>query len=134
MELEGICGRVLDMTVEIGGDEFDEFSIELAHNEEYTTNYTYHKKKKLMTIDRTYCGVIRDVVCHRTWKLPENMKESGENLKLRFIMDRQTVELFVNDGAQAVSTVICTPPEADGIVFSCDGKAKINIEKYEIAL
>lgn len=134
MELEGICGRVLDMTVEIGGDEFDEFSIELAHNEEYTTNYTYHKKKKLMTIDRTYCGVIRDVVCHRTWELPENMKESGENLKLRFIMDRQSVELFVNDGAQAVSTVICTPPEADGIVFSCDGKAKINIEKYEIAL
>ena len=49
-------------------------------------------------------------------------------------MDRQSVELFVNDGAQAVTTVICTPPEADGIVFSCDGKAEINIEKYEIAL
>lgn len=134
MELEGICGRVLDMTVEIVGDEFDEFSIELAHNEEYTTSYTYHRKKQLMTIDRTYCGVIRDVVCHRTWKLPENMKESGENLKLRFIMDRQSVELFVNDGAQAVSAAICTPLEADGIVFSCDGKAEINIEKYEIAL
>jgi len=134
MEIDGIRGRVLDMTVEICGDGFDEFSIELAHNEEYTTSYTYHRKKQLMTIDRTYCGVIRDVVCQRTWKLPENDKAEEKNLKLRFIMDRQSVELFVNDGAQAVTTAICTPPEADGIVFSCDGKAKINIEKYEIAL
>jgi len=55
-------------------------------------------------------------------------------LKLRFILDRQSIELFVNDGEQVVTTAICTPIEADEIVFSCDGKAKVNVEKYEIVV
>ena len=64
----------------------------------------------------------------RIWKVTEGK----ETLKLRFILDRQSIELFVNDGEQVVTTAICTPMEADEIVFSCDGKAKVNVEKYEI--
>ena len=92
VQLEGIKGRILDLTVEIKAGEFDCFGIELAHNKEYTTTYTYNRKQGIMEVDRTYCGVTKDVVCQRTWKLPEE----GENLKLRFIMDRQSIELFIN--------------------------------------
>ena len=130
VQLEGIKGRILDLIVEIKTGEFDCFGIELAHNKEYTTTYTYNRKQGIMEVDRTYCGVTKDVVCQRTWKLPEE----GENLKLRFIMDRQSIELFVNEGEQVVTTAICTPQEADEIEFFCDGIATINIEKYDIIL
>ena len=103
---------------------------ELAHNMEYTTTYTYNRKKQIMEVDRTCCGVTKDVICRRIWKVTEGK----ETLKLRFILDRQSIELFVNDGEQVVTTAICTPIEADEIVFSCDGKAKVNVEKYEIVV
>ena len=83
-----------------------------------------------MEVDRTCCGVTKDVICRRIWKVTEGK----ETLKLRFILDRQSIELFVNDGEQVVTTAICTPMEADEIMFSCDGKAKVNVEKYEIVV
>lgn len=130
VQFEGIKGRVLDLTVEITEGRFDTFGLELAHNGEYTTTYTYDKKQGIMKADRTYCGVTKDVVCTRVWKV--SPKEDA--LRLRFIMDRQSIELFVNDGEQAVTTAICTPQEADEIEFFCDGTATVNIEKYEIGL
>lgn len=84
----------------------------------------------IMEVDRTYCGVTKDVVCRRIGKISE---EKG-TLRLRFIMDRQSIELFVNDGEQVVTTAICTPQEADEIRFFCDGTATVNVEKYEIVL
>ncbi len=128
MQFEGVKGRVMDFTVEITGGEFETFGLELAHNDEYTTTYIYDKKQGTMEVDRTYCGVTKDVVCRRNWKI----SEGKESLKLRFIMDRNSMELFINDGEQVVTTVICTPQEADEIEFFCDGTAIVNIEKYDI--
>ena len=128
VQFDEVKGRILDLTVEICEGVFDEFCIELAHNQEYTTSYTYYRKKQIMEVNRTYCGVTRDIVCQRAWKLPEQK----EPLKLRFIMDRQSIELFINDGEQVSTTAICTPMEAEEIVFCCDGTVKINVEKHEL--
>lgn len=43
-------------------------------------------------------------------------------------MDRQSIELFINDGQQVATTAICTPLQADGICFNCDGSAVVDIE------
>ena len=128
VQFDEVKGRILDLTVEICEGVFDEFCIELAHNQEYTTSYTYYRKKQIMEVNRTYCGVTRDIICQRAWKLPEQK----EPLKLRFIMDRQSTELFINDGEQVSTTAICTPMEAEEIVFCCDGTVKINVEKHEL--
>lgn len=37
---------------------------------------------------------------------------------MRFILDRQSIELFINDGQQVATTAVCTPLEAEGIRFS----------------
>ena len=126
--LSGIRGRVIDLTVEITGGDFREFTIDVANNDAYTTSYTYDRVKRLLETDRTYSGLNCDVVCQRKMRVEE--KEG--RLKLRFVMDRDSVEMFVNNGEQVSSTVICTPQEADGIVFSCDGRAEVNITKYDI--
>ena len=120
VQFDEVRGRMLDLTVEIENGQFDEFCLELAHNMEYTTTYTYNRKKQIMEVDRTCCGVTKDVICRRIWKVTEGK----ETLKLRFILDRQSIELFVNDGEQVVTTAICTPIEADEIVFSCDRKRR----------
>ena len=56
------------------------------------------------------------------------------NLKLRFILDRSSIELFINDGSKTATTVIPTPVEADEILFHSDGNAVIRVEKYDIVL
>ena len=70
----------------------------------------------------------RDVISQRKMKL-ENPEST---LKLRLILDKYSAELFVNDGYQVFSATFYTPLEADGIVFRCDGKAILNIEKSDI--
>lgn len=132
LSLNGINGRVIDLTVEImdTAETYDEFQIELAKNDKYTTLFTYNRKKQILEIDRTWCGVIRDVACTRKIQVTDERK----NLKLRFIMDRGSIELFINDGSKTATTVIPTPADADEILFHSDGKAVINVEKYDIVL
>ena len=124
----GIEGRTIDLTVLLEEDEFQTFSMKLAANKEYETSFTYHKAENMLEIDRTYCGVTKDVVCVRKLKIsnPEGLK------KMRFILDRQSIELFLNDGEQVATTAICTPLEAQEIHFYSDKKIHINVEKYGI--
>ena len=42
------------------------------------------------------------------------------------------MEVFVNDGEQAASTVIYTRKEADAISFEAGGAALMDVEKYEL--
>lgn len=129
-QFEGISGRIVDFTVEILSGSFREFSVDVAANQEYFTRFTILKDKGIIEADRTYSGVARDIACIRRARIAS----SGERLKLRFVMDRNSVELFVNDGEMALSTVIDTPLEAQEIRLACDGSAVVNMEKYDIGL
>lgn len=128
--LSGICGRTMDLTVTMDEQDFNVFSIQLAADEEYETAFTYHKGTGILEIDRTYCGVTKDVVCVRKIKIadPKGLK------KMRFILDRQSIELFINDGQQVATTAVCTPLEAEEIRFFSDKKMYITVEKYDIVL
>ena len=84
MSLDGINGRVIDMTVELMNVEDREFKVDVAHNEEYTTTFTYYPEKHQIEIDRTYSGVNADVVCVRKIEIAEKHHAP----KLHFIMDR----------------------------------------------
>ena len=149
LSLEGVRGRMIDLTVELQNadgimdgsrnsgnpnqevlDVYNEFRIELARNEEYTTVFNYDRKRQILEIDRTWSGVQRDVVCTRKLQITDGR----QNLKLRFILDRSSIELFINDGSKTATTVIPTPVDADEILFHSDGNAVIQVEKYDIVL
>ena len=49
-------------------------------------------------------------------------------------MDRYSVEIFVNNGEQAISSTIYTDQGAEGISFEAEGIAIIDVEKYDIVL
>ena len=128
VRLPGVKGRTLELTAEVLSGDFENLSIHIAHNEEYTSCFTYNQKEQSIEFDRTYSGMRRDVISQRKMKL-ENPEST---LKLRLILDKYSAELFVNDGYQVFSATFYTPLEADGIVFRCDGKAILNIEKFDI--
>lgn len=129
-QIPGIRGRVLDLTIELHGGDYREFILSFAANEKYHTCFRYVPAAQTIEFDRTFSGMVRDVVCQRSMKI----KKAGENLKLRLILDRFSVELFVNDGEQTFTSTFYTPLDAQDIVFGCDGTATVNIEKYAISL
>ena len=81
-------------------------------------------------MDRTHSGFPHDIVNVR--EFPVNMKNGA--LKLRVIMDRYSLELFVNDGEQAASFVLYTPPEATAVSFSSDGSVLVDVGKYDLLM
>ena len=131
--LEGIWGRILDLQVDITEFDFRHFAIRFSHNDEYEMILQYNYIRKCLTIDRTHSGLVRDVVCRRKIEAEPFVAEGQkEMLQLRLLLDRYSVEVFVNGGEKVRSSVFHTPMEADGIVFDTDGTACINVLKYDI--
>lgn len=133
MELPGITGRILDMTIEVRPDSencFENFKIYLAQNDRYEVSVAYDPHKNTVCFDRTNSGFPYNIVSKR--EAP--VKNQDGKIKFRIIMDRFSAELFINDGEQVMSALIYTPLEAEGISFEAKGCGWMNVEKYEIVL
>ena len=55
-------------------------------------------------------------------------------LDLRIVMDRYSLEVFVNEGEQAASFVIYTPERSSFVSFACEGSLLLDVEKYDLVL
>ena len=82
----------------------------------------------MLKIDRKFSGSRRAIIHQRRCKVHH---EDGQ-LKLRIILDRFSVEVFVNDGEQVLSAVLYTDQEADGITFLAEGTVNMDVVKYDL--
>lgn len=82
----------------------------------------------MLKVDRKFSGSRRAIIHQRRSKV----NHRGGELKLRIILDRFSVEAFVNDGEQVLSAVLYTDQEADGISFLADGTVNIDVVKYDL--
>ena len=48
-------------------------------------------------------------------------------------MDKNSVEVFINGGTQAMTMTIPTDLSADAITFFAEGKVVMDVEKYDLA-
>ena len=132
--LRGISGRYLDMTVTLRpGNEssmYKWFRLYVAKDGEHFTFIRFRPETGTIKVDRTHSGFPHDIVNIR--EFPVNVKNG--TLKLRVIMDRYSLELFVNDGEQAASFVLYTPIGAGSISFSSDGSVLVDVDKYELLM
>ena len=130
--LTGIKGRTLDMTVNVrpvdGSQMYHSFKLNLAKDGEHVTTIRYKPDHSIMRVDRSRCGYPFDIVHVR--EFPVYSRHGC--IKLRVILDKQSLELFVNDGEQAASFVMYTPAEADVISFEAEGEVLMDVDKYEI--
>ena len=60
------------------------------------------------------------------------MDSKNGELKLRVILDRISVEVFVNDGEQVMTATMYTDQSADGISFFADGVVNMDVVKYDL--
>ena len=134
VSLEGVRGRILDMTVSVqpaSESGYRRFKVRLAKDGERETTVQYEPETSVIQIDRSRCGAPYDIVHVR--KFLARFREG--KLKLRFIMDRGSLEIFVNDGEQAASLLLYTPESADSISFEAEGGvARMDIEKYGLEM
>ncbi len=126
-ELDGVRGRVLDMTVKIKpSEDCKAFSIALASDEQFETAIRFDPASSTLELDRTLSGMCRDYTHIRRCRVDT---PAGE-LKLRILLDRYSVELFVGDGERTLSAALFTPQSADAIRFACDGETELEVEKF----
>lgn len=131
--LNHVEGRMIDMTLNIRpveGSSYACFQVNLAKDGAYVTTLRYDPNTSTLEMDRTHSGTHADVV--HTRRLLVGQRDGA--LKLRILMDRYSIEVFVNDGEQAVSTAIFTPQTACGISFEAVGSVMLDVEKYDIQL
>ena len=129
--LPGIQGRTLDMTVTVkpmSPGSYRWFRLHVAKDGRHDTIIRYKPDESTVKIDRCRSGLPRDIVNTRSfWVSPRD----GE-IKLRVVLDRFSVEVFVNGGEAAASAVIYTRQEADAITFEADGQVLVDVEKYDL--
>ena len=131
--LPKVSGRVLDMTVNIYPAEehtLKRFTIRLAANEDYHTSITYDAQLGTVCFDRTHSGFRYNIITKR--EAP--VRDQKGKISLRILMDRFSIEVFINNGEQVMSSTVYTPQEADGIFFEADGNGYFDVEKYELSL
>lgn len=131
--LKGVYGRMIDMTVTVkpmsaGG--YRQFRMKVASGSQHYTFLSYFPESSILCINRSHSGLNRDFVHERECFV----RDRGGEIKLRIILDRFSVEIFVNDGEQAMSATLFTPQTADGISFEAQGKALMSLEKYDIVM
>ena len=131
--LQGISGRFIDMTVTVRPGNRNQmyryFRIQVAKDGERATVIRHKPENNTIRVDRSRSGFPHDITNTRDFPI-----NAYEELKIRLIMDRYSLEIFVNDGEQAASFVLYTPITADSISFSCDGAAIIDVEKYDLLI
>lgn len=130
VELSGIQGRELDLEVEVLAGDYQSFQIKFAGDGEVYTSIEYNSRSKVLTFDRKYSGIVRDVICERQMQVLSD----NNYIKLRILLDKYSVELFVNDGEKVMTSLYYTKLEADKIQFVVDGTAIANIVKYDITV
>ena len=131
ISLQKIEGRMLDMSVHIRPaypNSYRDFRIVVAKDGINETSVSFKPDKNKVRVDRTKCGFPYDIIGIRDFLVSQNQGE----IDLRIILDRYSMEVFVNGGEQAASSLIYTDFEADGISFRCDGEAFFDVEKHDL--
>ena len=131
-ELAGIGGRCIDLSVIIRPCESEEgtkrFFIDLAAGESVQTTLEFDPVLSQLHIDRTGSGFPHDIVNRRS--IPVRIADGM--LALRILLDRYSLEVFVNGGEQAASFVLYSPEDADRIRFRSIGRTVMDVEQYTV--
>ncbi len=128
--LEGVRGRTLDMELTLvfadRRKRDQNVTIRFAQDKEHCTSLRYCMQDSMLKLDRQLSGtnMVSGALC------PAESVDG--RLELRILLDRYSVEVFINGGEQVMTAVIFTEQAADGISFSADGEVLMDLVKYDL--
>ncbi len=129
-ELPGVRGRLMDLTVTLypEGSSCRRFILHAAKDANHYTEIRCDLARGELVFDRSRGGSHRDIA-HTRHVIAE--AEHGK-LILRLLMDRESMELFINGGERVVTSLIPTPMEADRITFAADAPVLLSVEAHHL--
>ena len=127
VELPGVCGRCADMTLSLSG-AYERFTVNLAEEGDLKTTLTWEPDRQTLILDRRSSGTRRAFV-HKRRCIVDTC---GREIRLRVILDRNSVEVFAGEGEKTMSMVLHTPQTAAGISFEAEGSAVMDVVLHEL--
>ena len=130
--LPGIEGRSVEMDIRIRPEDAEKpylkFIMYFAQDDKYYSMLSFRPHESLLKIDRKFSGSRRAYIHQRRCLVAQ---KNGE-IHLHVILDRFSIEIFINDGEQVMTATILTDADARGISFESDGQAVMDITKYSL--
>ena len=128
--LPGVQGRLMDMTVTLSPDGSARrgFTLHVAKDANHEVEIRCDLARGELVFDRSRGGSHRDIVHTRRVKADVR----GGKLTLRLLMDKESVELFINGGERTVTSLIPTPLSADQITFAADEPLTLSVEAHRL--
>ena len=130
--LEGIEGRVVELDIHLRCADpdtpYQKFIMKFAQNEKYHSVLSYRPYESWLQIDRKFSGSRRAYIHQRRCLVSD---QQGE-IRLHVILDRFSMEVFINDGEQVMTATILTGSDARKISFEADGQVMMDVTKYSL--
>ncbi len=130
--LENIEGRRLELELRIRPadpeNSYRKFTMRFAQNDRYYSQLSYRPYESLLKIDRKFSGSRRAYIHQRRAQIDRR----GGELTLQLILDRFSIEVFVNGGEKVMTATVMTDPDAKGISFHADGAVIVDVVKYSL--
>lgn len=128
VSLEGVRGRCADLVLNIRpGEDTTAFTIRLAEDEKRHVSLVWCPKEGVLKLDRRFSGSRQGTIHQR-----ECVVGQRDELKLRIVLDRFSVEAFVGEGERVMTATFFTEQSADGISFESNGTSVLTVEKYDL--
>ena len=121
--LDAAKGTTLDISFELKADATTTAGINVFKSSGEETTIAYNAATKTISLDRTRSG---DTTFHKDFASIETVKlpATEEKIKLRILIDKSIVEVFVNDGLYAMTDLVFPKQNNGGVeLFAKDGKA-----------
>ena len=130
VSLEGVQGRFIDMTVTLYPEDSScrRFTLHVAKDSSRYIQIRCDLARGELVFDRSHGGSRRDIA--HTRHVPAGVRDG--KLVLRLLMDKESIELFINGGERVVTSLIPPSPEADGITFAADAPVTLSVEAHHL--
>ncbi len=119
---DNLSSRLNDIEFIFNYEESCELELRVAANDSVYTSIIFKSSDLTIDFDRSKSLIKESKYNKRTIKLNNN----ESSLKIRILMDKYSLELFINDGEFTSTNIIRTPMEIDGIYIKGVG----NISAY----
>ena len=117
---------MLEIAAEISSEDAAEFGIRVCKGDGEETVIGVDTKKQTLFVDRTRSSSVSFDEHFASRDAGPITLAAGKSVKLHIFVDRESVEVFGNDGETVISETIFPKQGSDGIeIYSLGGRARV---------
>lgn len=130
--LKNVKGDTLEIEAELSANKASEVGFKVRNGNGQYTTIGYNPSNETVFIDRTHSGYDFGPNVKKIHEAP--VQNTNGKVKLKFLLDRSSIEVFVNEGKQVLTDQIFSSPENQGVeLYSLGGTAHLeSLEMYTL--